>query len=59
MLTLFTMLLPVLLMMLSSAVDLLLPRLLLGEPLRRPLLARLAAGGLVGSLPVHRAIVKE
>jgi hypothetical protein len=42
-----------------GAVDLLLPRLLLGEPLTRPLLARLAAGGLVGSLPVHRAIVKE
>src|SRR6185295_20233870 len=39
-----------------GAVDLLLPRLLLGEPLDRQLLARLAAGGLVESLPVHRAL---
>jgi molybdenum cofactor cytidylyltransferase len=38
-----------------GAVDLLLPRLLLGEPLDRALIARLAAGGLVESLPVHRA----
>jgi hypothetical protein len=42
-----------------GAVDLLLPRLLLGEPLTRSLLARLAAGGLIDSLPVHRAIVRE
>jgi hypothetical protein len=42
-----------------GAVDLLLPRLLLGEPLTRSVLARLAIGGLVSSLPVHRAIVKE
>jgi molybdenum cofactor cytidylyltransferase len=39
-----------------GAVDLLLPRLLLGEPLDRGLLARLAAGGLVESLPVHRSV---
>jgi len=38
-----------------GAVDLLLPRLLLGEPLTRSLLARLGAIGLVDALPVHRA----
>ena len=40
-----------------GAVDLLLPRLLLGEPLTKGLIARLAAGGLVESLPVHRLLV--
>ncbi|MCC7372424.1 MAG: hypothetical protein IT306_28680 [Chloroflexi bacterium] len=40
-----------------GAVDLLLPRLLLGEPLTKELIARLAAGGLVESLPVHRQLV--
>jgi molybdenum cofactor cytidylyltransferase len=39
-----------------GAVDLLLPRLLLGEPLTRSLLARLGAIGLVDALPVHRAL---
>jgi molybdenum cofactor cytidylyltransferase len=39
-----------------GAVDLLLPRLVLGEPLDRRSIARLAAGGLVESLPVHRAL---
>ncbi|MFN8523249.1 MAG: hypothetical protein U0821_09120 [Chloroflexota bacterium] len=37
-----------------GAVDLLLPRLLLGESLDRSLLARLGSEGLVASLPVHR-----
>lgn len=40
----------------QGAVDLLLPRLLLGERLDRALLARLASIGLVESLPVHRAL---
>lgn len=39
-----------------GAVNLLLPRLLLGEPLTKALIARLAAGGLVESLPVHRQL---
>lgn len=39
-----------------GAVDLLLPRLLLGEALDRALLARLAGQGLVASLPVHRPL---
>ena len=39
-----------------GAVDLLLPRLLLGEPLTRELVARLGVGGLIESLPVHRAL---
>ena len=39
-----------------GAVDLLLPRLLLGEPLTRGLLARLASQGLVDSLPIHRQL---
>jgi hypothetical protein len=39
-----------------GAVDLLLPRLLLGEPLTRSLLARLGAIGNVDALPVHRAL---
>ena len=37
-----------------GAADVLIPRLLLGEPLDRALLARLAVGGLIDSLPVHR-----
>jgi molybdenum cofactor cytidylyltransferase len=37
-----------------GAVDLLLPRLLLGEPLTRRLLARLGAIGNVDALPIHR-----
>jgi molybdenum cofactor cytidylyltransferase len=41
-----------------GAIDLLLPRMLLGEPLDRATLARLAAGGLVESLPVHRSLVQ-
>jgi molybdenum cofactor cytidylyltransferase len=40
----------------AGAVDLLLPRLVLGEPLTKSLIARLAAGGLVESLPVHRQL---
>jgi molybdenum cofactor cytidylyltransferase len=40
----------------QGAIDLLLPRLLLGERLDRALIARLAVGGLVESLPVHRAL---
>lgn len=39
-----------------GAVDLLLPRLILGEPLTKGLIARLAGGGLVESLPVHRQL---
>jgi molybdenum cofactor cytidylyltransferase len=39
-----------------GAIDQLLPRLILGEPLTRKLIARLAAGGLVDSLPVHRPL---
>lgn len=39
-----------------GAVDLLLPRVLLGEPLTRSLLARLGAVGLVDALPVHRRL---
>jgi molybdenum cofactor cytidylyltransferase len=39
-----------------GAVDLLLPRLLLGEPLTKTLLARLGAIGLVDALPVHRTL---
>lgn len=41
----------------QGAVDLLLPRLLLGERLDRRTIARLASVGLVESLPVHRALV--
>ena len=37
-----------------GAADVLIPRLLLGEPLDRALLARLAVGGLIDSLPIHR-----
>jgi hypothetical protein len=40
-----------------GAVDLLVPRLLLGERLDRATIARLAAGGLVESLSVHRTLV--
>jgi molybdenum cofactor cytidylyltransferase len=40
----------------AGAVDLLLPRLILGEPLTKGLIARLAGGGLVESLPVHRPL---
>jgi hypothetical protein len=40
-----------------GAIDLLLPRMLLGESLDRATLARLANGGLVESLPVHRPLV--
>jgi molybdenum cofactor cytidylyltransferase len=41
-----------------GAIDMLLPRMLLGEPLDRATLAQLAAGGLVESLPVHRPLVE-
>jgi molybdenum cofactor cytidylyltransferase len=40
-----------------GAVDMLVPRLLLGERLDRATIARLAAGGLVESLSVHRTLV--
>ena len=42
-----------------GAVDLLLPRLLLGEALEPDLIAGLAVGGLVPSLPRHRLLTEE